>query len=119
MLIMCVYVVTQVPTSALTVGVGTVMDAREVLIIITGLHKAFALAQCIERGISHMCVPFSCLLPFLCCAVHQVLVAGSQYALLWGSFALLHMCKQWTGLCPCILLYFKALSVPPVCMWPV
>jgi hypothetical protein len=44
----------QVPKSALTVGVGTVMDAREVLIIITGIHKAFALAQCIERGVSHM-----------------------------------------------------------------
>jgi hypothetical protein len=45
-----------VPKSALTVGVGTVMDAREVLIIITGIHKAFALAQCVERGVSHMYV---------------------------------------------------------------
>ena len=30
----------KVPKMALTVGVGTVMDAREVLIIITGVHKA-------------------------------------------------------------------------------
>ena len=34
---------TQVPKQALTVGVGTVMDAREVLILITGAHKAYAL----------------------------------------------------------------------------
>jgi 6-phosphogluconolactonase/glucosamine-6-phosphate isomerase/deaminase len=46
----------QVPRSALTVGVATVMDAREVVIIITGIHKAFALSQCIERGVSHMYV---------------------------------------------------------------
>ena len=32
--------ITKVPKMALTVGVGTVMDAREVLIIITGVHKA-------------------------------------------------------------------------------
>ena len=35
---------------ALTVGVGTVMEAREVAIIITGPHKALALAKCIEEG---------------------------------------------------------------------
>lgn len=46
---------TKVPTMALTVGVGTVMDAREVMIIITGAHKALALSQAIEQGISHMC----------------------------------------------------------------
>ena len=28
---------------ALTVGVGTVMDAKEVLVLITGANKAFAL----------------------------------------------------------------------------
>jgi 6-phosphogluconolactonase/glucosamine-6-phosphate isomerase/deaminase len=33
----------QVPKQALTVGVGTVMDAREVMILITGAHKAHAL----------------------------------------------------------------------------
>ena len=32
-----------VPKQALTVGVGTVMDAKEVMILITGAHKAFAL----------------------------------------------------------------------------
>jgi len=44
----------KVPNMALTVGVGTVMDAREVLIIITGIHKAFALYKCIEEGVNHM-----------------------------------------------------------------
>jgi glucosamine-6-phosphate deaminase len=44
----------KVPTRALTVGVGTVMDAREVLIIITGFTKARALREVVEGGISHM-----------------------------------------------------------------
>lgn len=30
------------------------MDAREVVIIITGAHKALALAKCIEEGLNHM-----------------------------------------------------------------
>ncbi len=46
--------ITKVPKMALTVGVGTVMDAREVLIIITGAKKALALSKCIEEGINHM-----------------------------------------------------------------
>ncbi|KAG0259574.1 Glucosamine-6-phosphate isomerase 1 [Mortierella polycephala] len=46
--------ITKVPNLALTVGVGTVMDAREVCIIITGAHKALALAKCIEEGVNHM-----------------------------------------------------------------
>jgi len=46
--------ISQVPTRALTVGVGTVMDAREVLILITGPHKAYALHQAIEMGVNHM-----------------------------------------------------------------
>lgn len=33
---------------------STVMDAREVCIIITGAHKALALAKCIEEGVNHM-----------------------------------------------------------------
>ncbi|KAF9141689.1 Glucosamine-6-phosphate isomerase 2 [Linnemannia hyalina] len=46
--------ITKVPNLALTVGVATVMDAREVCIIITGAHKALALAKCIEEGVNHM-----------------------------------------------------------------
>ena len=44
----------KVPKQALTVGVGTVMDAKEVMILITGAHKAFALYKTIEEGVSHM-----------------------------------------------------------------
>ena len=44
----------QVPRSSLTVGVGTVMDAREVLILVSGAAKAYALHAAIEGGISHM-----------------------------------------------------------------
>lgn len=44
----------KVPRFALTVGVATVLDAEEVLVIITGAHKAYALAKCIEEGVNHM-----------------------------------------------------------------
>jgi len=46
--------VNKVPKIALTVGVGTVMDAREVLIIISGYNKARALQQVVEGGVNHM-----------------------------------------------------------------
>ncbi|KAF0716561.1 Aste57867_2780 [Aphanomyces stellatus] len=46
--------INQVPKMALTVGVGTVMDAREVCIIITGHSKAYALYKVIEEGVNHM-----------------------------------------------------------------
>lgn len=39
---------------ALTVGVQTVLDAREVVIIITGAHKSLALKKCVEDGVNHM-----------------------------------------------------------------
>jgi len=44
----------QVPAAALTVGVGTVMDAREVLIIVSGSRKARALQAVVEGGVSHL-----------------------------------------------------------------
>ncbi|KAG3294683.1 GNPDA1-like [Ictidomys tridecemlineatus] len=44
----------KVPTMALTVGVGTVMDAREVMILITGAHKTFASNKAIEEGVKRM-----------------------------------------------------------------
>ncbi|XP_014674403.1 PREDICTED: LOW QUALITY PROTEIN: glucosamine-6-phosphate isomerase 2-like, partial [Priapulus caudatus] len=46
--------ISKVPTMSLTVGVGTVMDAKEVMIMITGQHKAFALHKAIEEGVNHM-----------------------------------------------------------------
>jgi len=44
----------KVPTQALTVGVQTIMDADEVLILATGKNKAKALKHSIEGGINHM-----------------------------------------------------------------
>lgn len=46
--------VNQVPKTALTVGVGTVMDAREVLIVCNGHGKARALKHGVEGGVSQM-----------------------------------------------------------------
>ncbi len=46
--------VNQVPTQALTVGVGTVMDSKEVLIIVNGYKKARALQKVVEEGVNHM-----------------------------------------------------------------
>lgn len=44
----------KVPKTALTVGVKTVLDAREVVIIISGHNKARALAKVVEEGLNHM-----------------------------------------------------------------
>ena len=43
-----------VPAHALTVGVGTVMDAREVMILVNGHHKARALQAAVEGGVTQM-----------------------------------------------------------------
>lgn len=43
-----------VPKYALTVGVRTVMDAREVIIIVNGHNKSRALKKAIEDGVNHM-----------------------------------------------------------------
>jgi len=44
----------KVPATALTVGVGTVMDAKEVIILINGHNKARALQHTVEGGVSQM-----------------------------------------------------------------
>jgi len=46
--------VDKVPATALTVGVGTVMDADEVMIIVNGHNKARALRHAIEGSVNHM-----------------------------------------------------------------
>ena len=43
-----------VPKTALTVGVGTVMDAKEVLIMVNGHSKARALGAAIEGSVNHL-----------------------------------------------------------------
>jgi glucosamine-6-phosphate deaminase len=44
----------KVPTTALTVGVGTIMDAREVLLIVSGRNKARALKAAVEGSVNQM-----------------------------------------------------------------
>lgn len=47
--------INKVPKTALTVGVGTVMDSREVMILANGHNKARALAAAVEGAVSQMC----------------------------------------------------------------
>jgi glucosamine-6-phosphate deaminase len=46
--------VNKVPKLALTVGVGTVSDSREVILLVNGYGKAIALQKIVEEGVSHI-----------------------------------------------------------------
>ncbi|HZK19497.1 MAG TPA: glucosamine-6-phosphate deaminase, partial [Treponemataceae bacterium] len=46
--------ITRVPKKALTVGVGTICDAEEVLFLVTGHNKALALKHAVEGAVSQM-----------------------------------------------------------------
>jgi glucosamine-6-phosphate deaminase len=46
--------IAKVPRTAITVGVGTIMDARNILLIVTGSSKARALRMGVEEGVNHM-----------------------------------------------------------------
>jgi glucosamine-6-phosphate deaminase len=46
--------INKVPKTALTIGVKTVLDAHEVMILISGHNKARALAKVVEEGVNHM-----------------------------------------------------------------
>ena len=46
--------VNQVPKYALTIGVGTLLDAEEVMILATGHNKALAVQAAVEGGINHL-----------------------------------------------------------------
>lgn len=43
----------KVPTMAVTVGVKTVLNARNIIVLATGASKAVAVARCVEGGVSH------------------------------------------------------------------
>ena len=43
----------QVPKYALTIGVATLLDAEEVMLLITGHSKALALQACVEGSVNH------------------------------------------------------------------
>lgn len=44
----------KVPKLALTIGVGTLLDAQEVLTLVTGHHKALALQAAVEGCVNHL-----------------------------------------------------------------
>jgi glucosamine-6-phosphate deaminase len=46
--------VAKVPSTALTVGVATITDAREVLIVVNGYNKARSLRAAVEGSVNHM-----------------------------------------------------------------
>ncbi|KAJ7782806.1 glucosamine-6-phosphate isomerase [Mycena metata] len=46
--------ISKVPHMALTVGVATVLDSREVVIVVTGQRKSLALSKAIEEGVNHL-----------------------------------------------------------------
>ncbi|THU89371.1 Glucosamine/galactosamine-6-phosphate isomerase [Dendrothele bispora CBS 962.96] len=46
--------ISAVPRMALTVGVGTVLESREVVVVVTGQRKALALSKAIEEGVNHL-----------------------------------------------------------------
>ena len=47
--------VNKVPKKAFTVGVATVLDSEEVLVMVDSSNKALALHKAIEVGVNHMC----------------------------------------------------------------
>ena len=48
------YDLSKVPKTALTVGIQTIMDSREVVIAVSGYKKALALQKTIEGSVNHM-----------------------------------------------------------------
>lgn len=46
--------INQVPKHALTIGVGTLLDAEEVMILVTGANKAQALEAAVEGSVNHL-----------------------------------------------------------------
>eukprot|EP00915_Cephaloidophora_sp_WS-2016_P000867 GHVH01001145.1.p1 GENE.GHVH01001145.1~~GHVH01001145.1.p1 ORF type:complete len:312 (+),score=38.78 GHVH01001145.1:29-964(+) len=44
----------ETPKEALTFGVGTILDSRELLVVATGLEKAFTVRSAVEGQINHM-----------------------------------------------------------------
>lgn len=43
----------KVPTQALTIGIGTILEAKEVIIMASGINKANAIQQAVEGSVNH------------------------------------------------------------------
>ena len=48
------YDINKVPKQAMSVGIATVLDAREVLILALGMKKAAAVKHCVEGSVTHV-----------------------------------------------------------------
>lgn len=46
--------IAQVPKYALTIGVGTLLDAKEVMLLVSGHNKALALHAAVEGSVNHL-----------------------------------------------------------------
>ncbi|AGH82166.1 glucosamine-6-phosphate deaminase [Psychromonas sp. CNPT3] len=46
--------INQVPKLALTIGVGTLLDAQKVMILVSGQNKAYALQAAVEGSVNHL-----------------------------------------------------------------
>ncbi|WP_299014749.1 glucosamine-6-phosphate deaminase [uncultured Photobacterium sp.] len=46
--------INQVPKYSLTIGVGTLLDAEEIMILVTGHNKALALEAAVEGSVNHL-----------------------------------------------------------------
>lgn len=46
--------INQVPKYALTIGVGTLLDSKEVMLLVSGHNKALALQAAVEGSVNHL-----------------------------------------------------------------
>lgn len=46
--------ISKVPKLALTVGVGTLMDSEEIMILASGYNKAYAIRKGVEESVNHL-----------------------------------------------------------------
>ncbi len=67
----------QVPPSAITMGIGTILDAKQILLLATGTNKAEAVQACLEGPITSL-VPASALQLHACVTIAIDEAAASQ-----------------------------------------
>ena len=78
--------VSKVPHMALTVGVATVLDSREVVVVVTGQRKALALSHAIEGSVNHLVrSPLVCVVQRDQCALGSVVDTFSGAAAPMGT----------------------------------
>lgn len=92
-----------VPRMALTVGVATVLDAREVVVVVTGQRKALALSKAIEEGVNHLWT-----LSALQMHPWALIVADEDATA--GVYLCLVECNAFSRMCCCAELHVKTVK---------